>query len=59
MNYTSAAIGIVTLLSMVTWFTTATERFSGPADVRELVVDGVEKLSAAVTTDTKVDKANG
>ncbi|KAJ6133615.1 hypothetical protein N7471_008830 [Penicillium samsonianum] len=42
MNYTSAAIGILTLLSLMTWFTTATKRFAGPSDVRHLVVDGVE-----------------
>ncbi|KAI3139145.1 hypothetical protein CBS147326_2823 [Penicillium roqueforti] len=41
MNYTSAAIGLVVLLSIVTWFTTANKRFAGPSDVRNLVVDGV------------------
>lgn len=43
MNYTSAAIGLLILLSLVTWFTTATNRFAGPSDVRHLVVDGVER----------------
>ncbi|CAI7600804.1 unnamed protein product [Penicillium crustosum] len=43
MNYTSAAIGLVILLSLVTWFTTATNRFVGPSDVRHLVVDGIER----------------
>ncbi|KAG0153922.1 hypothetical protein PDIDSM_1301 [Penicillium digitatum] len=42
MNYTSAAIGLLTLLSLVTWFTTATKRFVGPSDVRHLVVDGAK-----------------
>ncbi|KAF4771469.1 hypothetical protein N7455_007806 [Penicillium solitum] len=43
MNYTSAAIGLVILLSLVTWFTTATNRFVGPSDVRHLAVDGIER----------------
>jgi hypothetical protein len=43
MNYTCAAIGLLTLLSLVTWFTTATQRFAGPSDVRHLVVDGIER----------------
>lgn len=43
MNYTSAAIGLLLLLSLVTWFTTATKRFAGPSDVRHLVVDGIER----------------
>lgn len=42
MNYTSAAIGLVTLLSIVTWFTTAAKNFAGPSDVRDLIVEGVE-----------------
>jgi hypothetical protein len=55
MNYTSAAIGLVTLLSFVTWFTTATIHFSGPSDVRDLVLQGVENASAgpADVMDTK------
>lgn len=39
MNYTSAAIGLVALLSIVTWFTSATEKFTGPSDVT--TIDGV------------------
>ncbi|KAI9706424.1 MAG: hypothetical protein M1836_003429 [Candelina mexicana] len=30
MNYTSAAIGIIGLISLVTWITTGRERFTGP-----------------------------
>lgn len=37
MNYTAVAIGVIGLLSAVTWFTTGRKRFTGPADVRELV----------------------
>lgn len=33
MNYTSAAIGLVALLSIVTWFTSAAKDFTGPSDV--------------------------
>jgi hypothetical protein len=51
MNYTSAAIGLLTLLSLVTWFTTATNRFAGPSDIRHLVVDGVESLPASQAVD--------
>ncbi|KAJ5753614.1 uncharacterized protein N7511_007767 [Penicillium nucicola] len=46
MNYTSAAIGLVTLLSIVTWFTTARKRFTGPSDVRNIILEGVESPSA-------------
>ncbi|KAF9890903.1 hypothetical protein FE257_005479 [Aspergillus nanangensis] len=41
MNYTSAAIGVIGLLSLVTWATTGRKRFTGPLDVRGLLVDGV------------------
>ncbi|KAJ5210949.1 Amino acid/polyamine transporter I [Penicillium cf. griseofulvum] len=51
MNYTSAAIGMLTLLSLVTWFTTATNRFAGPSDIRRLVVEGVESLPALQAMD--------
>ena len=30
MNYTSAAIGIIGLISIVTWFTTGRKHFTGP-----------------------------
>ena len=30
MNYTSAAIGVVMMISVVTWFTTGKKRFTGP-----------------------------
>ena len=47
MNYTSAAIGLVALLSIFTWFTTARKQFKGPADVQGLVLDGVEHPGVA------------
>lgn len=34
MNYTSAAIGVIGLLSLVTWFTTGHKHFHGPAEAR-------------------------
>lgn len=30
MNYTSAAIGVIGLISVVTWFTTGRKQFTGP-----------------------------
>jgi ammonia channel protein AmtB len=33
MNYTSAAIGVVALLSIVTWITTGKKNFTGPGAV--------------------------
>ncbi|PWY73732.1 GABA permease [Aspergillus heteromorphus CBS 117.55] len=50
MNYTSAAIGLVALLSIFTWLTTARKQFKGPSDVQELVVDGVEDPAAATVS---------
>ena len=44
MNYTSAAIGLIALLAILTWFTTARKQFKGPTDVQGLVVDGVEQV---------------
>lgn len=39
MNYTSAAIGIIALLSILTWITTGYRHFHGPADVRKMGAD--------------------
>ena len=33
MNYTSAAIGVIALISIVTWITTGRKHFSGPGAV--------------------------
>lgn len=30
MNYTSAAVGVIALISVVTWLTTGRNRFTGP-----------------------------
>jgi hypothetical protein len=57
MNYTCAAIGLLCLLSIVTWFTTASKRFTGPSDVRNLVVNGVDSVSTLPPIpDTKSSK---
>lgn len=37
MNYTSAAIGVIALISVVTWLTTGRKQFTGPADVGTLM----------------------
>lgn len=36
MNYTSAAIGIIALISIVTWFTTGKSDFTGPSAISAL-----------------------
>lgn len=51
MNYTSAAIGIVMLISLVTWLTTGRKRFTGPDRDHLLGVDRNEIVS---TGETKV-----
>ena len=53
MNYTSAAVGIVILTSLVTWFTSASERFTGPADVGDLLARSQECLSNTVTEEVR------
>jgi len=59
MNYTSVAIGLVMSLSIVTWFTTAAKRFTGPSDVTNLIVHGIESppmLQAANNREPKPGK---
>jgi len=47
MNYTSAAVGAIMSLAVVTWFTTAGKHFSGPevASVHAIVGDVEESRS--------------
>lgn len=40
MNYTSAAIGVVMLISIITWITTGRKRFTGPDSGQLLAVVG-------------------
>ncbi|KAJ5819960.1 hypothetical protein N7474_005551 [Penicillium riverlandense] len=55
MNYTSAAIGVIGLISIVTWVTTGRKQFKGPAGVDFLKgeSDGSNALKAA---DVAVDE---
>ncbi|KAL8690621.1 MAG: hypothetical protein Q9218_003974 [Villophora microphyllina] len=46
MNYTSAAIGVIGLISVVTWLTTGRKNFTGPQIGRVDVVDGVMGVEA-------------
>lgn len=39
MNYTSAAIGLIALLSILTWITTGYRNFHGPADVQKIYAE--------------------
>lgn len=41
MNYTSAAIGVIGLVSIITWITTGRKQFTGPQIVGVDVVEGV------------------
>ncbi|EAL87235.2 hypothetical protein KXX16_005573 [Aspergillus fumigatus] len=43
MNYTSAAIGVVALISLVTWFTTGQKHFTGPGGMS--VLHGREEVA--------------
>jgi choline transport protein len=45
MNYTSAAVGVIMLLSLVTWITTGRKHFSGPEGGR--VIEAVVEHPAA------------
>ena len=35
MNYTSAALGVIGVVSLVTWITTGREKFTGPSVERD------------------------
>lgn len=45
MNYTSAAIGVIGLISVVTWLTTGRKNFTGPQiGVENINIVGPEKF---------------
>ncbi|KAJ5493331.1 hypothetical protein N7539_002077 [Penicillium diatomitis] len=44
MNYTSAAVGIIGLISIIAWFTTGPRNFAGPRDSE--LFDGTEQHDA-------------
>ena len=50
MNYTSAAIGVIGLISTVTWFTTGRKHFTGPGAVSFLTGQNSAR-NAAQTAD--------
>lgn len=39
MNYTSAAVGVVMVVALITWFTTAKGQFRSPGVSEEMVID--------------------
>lgn len=53
MNYTSAAIGVIMFIALVTWFTTARKHFSGPEV--EGVVELVEGQRGSDSEEGKTD----
>lgn len=56
MNYTSAAIGVIMFIALVTWFTTARKHFSGP-EIETVVgiVDRHGSESEGAKSDEKKD----
>ncbi|EOD52824.1 putative gaba permease protein [Neofusicoccum parvum] len=56
MNYTSAAVGVVMVIAIVTWFTTGRKHYSGPET--GAVMEGVERKEegAQVVADTDEEK---
>lgn len=55
MNYTSAAIGVIGLISIVTWFTTGRKHFTGPGAVSFL--EGENTMPDAVNAVNAVNAA--
>lgn len=54
MNYTSAAIGVIGLISIVTWFTTGRKHFTGPGAVSSLRGHNTaQEIRAAIAGDEK------
>lgn len=43
MNYTSAAVGVVMVIALITWITTGRKHYSGPET--GVVVEGVEGVA--------------
>lgn len=59
MNYTSAAIGVIMLVSVVTWLTTGRKQFTGPADVRTLMArSSAEKAEGASESTEEIGRAH-
>lgn len=56
MNYTSAAIGVVALISLVTWITTGRKHFSGPGAVSFLSGQNTTAQNAGTADQTNEKK---
>lgn len=54
MNYTSAAIGVIMFIALVTWFTTARKSFSGP----EIQIEGVAEAAGIYGSEPEEFKGN-
>lgn len=58
MNYTSAAIGVIALISLITWITTGREHFTGPGAVSFLKGEnsGAQEGPRAATGEVPVEE---
>lgn len=58
MNYTSAAIGVIALISLITWITTGREHFTGPSAVNiSSGNDNAQSTSQPAETEVEEKKA--
>lgn len=57
MNYTSAAIGVVGVIGIVTWFTTGRKQFTGPADMRNVLRGAMSAVNEVTTVNSKQEDA--
>lgn len=55
MNYTSAAIGVIAVISLITWITTGRKNFTGPGNVSFLRGEQSER-SAPQTDEVNYEK---
>lgn len=56
MNYTSAAIGVVAIISGITWMTTGRNHFSGPGAVSFLSGQNTATQNVAAADAQRVDE---
>lgn len=58
-NYTSAAVGAIVLIALITWITTANKQFGGPDASRAVVIEGHEhgEVHAVVVSDELESKS--
>lgn len=56
MNYTSAAVGVVMVVALVTWFTTARGQFRCPGLVDEVVIHSAPHQEAEEETEGTKDE---